>query len=298
MNARTLLRQLALATVLLGTPVAANAQLAVGIGISVHIGPPAIPVYVQPPCPAPNYMWTPGYWAWGGTDYYWVPGTWVVAPQPGFLWTPGYWGFVDGVYSWHVGYWGPHVGFYGGINYGFGYGGVGFVGGAWHGGVFAYNTAVLNVNRTVIHNVYVDNTVVHNFSGPRPAFNGGPNGVRAEPTAEERAFASEHHIAATQAQMQHEHFASQDRANFAAANHGMPAHAALARPATSAAAFSHARPAGAGPGPRPAAAGPHPGPRPNEAMRPGPHPQAARPEGHPQAAHPQHEEERKKDQQQ
>jgi len=31
---------------------------------------------------------------------------------------------------------GPHIGFYGGVNYGFGYGGE------WRGGVFAYNSAV------------------------------------------------------------------------------------------------------------------------------------------------------------
>ena len=49
------------------------------------------------------------------------------------------------MYAFHEGYWGPHVGFYGGVNYGFGYGGVGFVGGRWDGGYFAYNTAVLNV---------------------------------------------------------------------------------------------------------------------------------------------------------
>ena len=53
----------------------------------------------------------------------------------GVLWTPGYWGFVGGVYMFHAGYWGPHIGFYGGVNYGFGYGGVGFVGGRWRGGI-------------------------------------------------------------------------------------------------------------------------------------------------------------------
>ena len=36
------------------------------------------------PCPAPDYLWSPGYWAWGGEDYYWVPGTWVMPPQPGY----------------------------------------------------------------------------------------------------------------------------------------------------------------------------------------------------------------------
>ena len=66
-------------------------------------------------------MWTPGYWAWGNDGYYWVPGTWVPAPAVGLLWTPGYWGWSGGYYRWNVCYWGPHVGFYGGVNYGFGY---------------------------------------------------------------------------------------------------------------------------------------------------------------------------------
>ena len=67
-------------------------QAAIGIGVSVNIEPPVLPVYVQPPLPAPGYIWTPGYWAWDGSDYYWVPGTWVQPPQSGLLWTPGYWG--------------------------------------------------------------------------------------------------------------------------------------------------------------------------------------------------------------
>ena len=29
------------------------------------MAPPELPVYEQPLCPQPNYMWTPGYWAWG-----------------------------------------------------------------------------------------------------------------------------------------------------------------------------------------------------------------------------------------
>ena len=107
-----------------------------GVFVSVSIGPPPIPVYSQPMCPGAGYMWTPGYWGWGDDGYYWIPGTWVEAPQPGFLWTPGYWGFEGGSYLFHAGYWGPHVGFYGGINYGFGYFGVGFYGGYWNGGHF------------------------------------------------------------------------------------------------------------------------------------------------------------------
>ncbi len=103
------------------------------IGVAIRIGPPALPVYEQPLCPGDGYLWTPGYWAYDydASDYYWVPGTWVMAPQVGFLWTPAYWGWGGDGFVFYDGYWGPHVGFYGGINYGFGYFGVGFEGGRW-----------------------------------------------------------------------------------------------------------------------------------------------------------------------
>ncbi|MGA9788557.1 MAG: YXWGXW repeat-containing protein [Candidatus Sulfotelmatobacter sp.] len=154
----------------------------IGVGISVRIGPPALPVYEQPLCPGPGYLWTPGYWAWDDVDgYYWVPGTWVVAPV-GLLWTPGYWGWNDDVYAWNAGYWGPEIGFYGGINYGFGYRGNGFYGGEWRGGTFFYNTAVTRVNTTMITNVYVNKTVIVNNTS-HVAFNGGRGGVDARPTA-------------------------------------------------------------------------------------------------------------------
>ena len=67
------------------------------------------------------------------------------APYVGALWTPGYWGWGGGLYLWHPGYWGPHVGYYGGVNYGGGYMGIGFAGGVWHGGAFAYNSAAVHV---------------------------------------------------------------------------------------------------------------------------------------------------------
>ena len=50
------------------------------------------------------------------------------------------------------------MGYYGGINYGYGYGGVGYEGGRWEGGHFAYNTYVNHVDTTIIHNTY--NTTV------------------------------------------------------------------------------------------------------------------------------------------
>jgi hypothetical protein len=210
-------------------PARSSAQISVGV--AVHIGPPALPVYEQPICPGAGYLWTPGYWAYGADGYYWVPGTWVMAPTVGFLWTPGYWGWGGGGYFWHAGYWGPHVGFYGGINYGFGYGGVGFFGGRWNGGVFAYNTAVMHVNTTVIHNTYVDRTVINNVTvNNHVSYNGGTGGVSARPTPGEMAAEHEHHIAPTSMQTQHEHAASTNRALLASENHGRPAIAATAKP--------------------------------------------------------------------
>src|SRR5208282_2819171 len=198
-----------LALAILAIPATTPAQIAVGI--SVHIGPPALPVYAQPICPGVGYLWTPGYWSYGPDGYFWVPGTWIMAPTPGFLWTPGYWGWGGGAYLWHGGYWGPHIGFYGGINYGFGYGGVGFVGGEWRGGVFHYNTAVTNVNTTVIHNTYVNKTVINNNTTVnRTSFNGGTGGVTAQPTAAERAAEKTHHTPATSLQTQHEQAARSD----------------------------------------------------------------------------------------
>lgn len=200
------LRWFLLAFLALAIPASSHAQVAVGI--SVHIGPPPLRVYAQPICPGPGYLWTPGYWGYGDAGYYWVPGVWVMAPHPGLLWTPGYWGWGGGAYLWHAGYWGPHVGFYGGINYGFGYGGVGFAGGEWRHGSFFYNRSVAHIDVN-IHNTYDRTVIVHNDS--HVAFNGGEGGIHAEPTHAEMAAAHEQHFEATHEQMDHEHSASANR---------------------------------------------------------------------------------------
>src|SRR2546429_9693198 len=63
----------ALAAGIMAIPAPSRAQVAVGV--SIRIGPPALPVYVQPICPGPGYIWIPGYWAYGPDGYFWVPGT-------------------------------------------------------------------------------------------------------------------------------------------------------------------------------------------------------------------------------
>jgi hypothetical protein len=197
--------------------------------ISVSFGPPALPVYEQPVCPGDGYIWTPGYWAWSEDDgdYFWVPGTWILAPEVGYFWTPPYWAWVDGGFAFYDGYWGPQIGFYGGINYGFGYFGTGFVGGRWDGGHFFYNQAVSNVNVTVIHNVYrteVNTTVIN-----RVSFNGGNGGVVARPTAAEEAAARERHIPPAADQVRQVQAARANREFRASANQGKPPVAATAR---------------------------------------------------------------------
>jgi hypothetical protein len=215
-------------------PGPASAQ--VSIGLVINTAPPMLPYYTPPPAPAPNYLWTPGYWAWGPAGYYWVPGTWVPAPQPGLYWTPGYWSWNGVGFVWNPGYWGPQVGFYGGIDYGAGYFGTGYVGGMWQpGGVFAYNTAVTPVNTTVIHNVYINRTVINRtviVRRPVVAYNGGPGGVRARPTAAQLAAARQKRLELTPLQREHIQLAREDRTLYASVNHGKPPVLAARKPFT------------------------------------------------------------------
>ncbi len=233
---RTTLLKSAMLTGLLGAPLLSAplpAAAFVSIGISVGIAPPPLPVYVQPVAPGPGYIWTPGYWAWDGTEYYWVPGTWVLPPEVGVLWTPGWWGWDAGFYRWHPGYWGPRVGFYGGINYGFGYFGVGYVGGYWHGRDFYYNRAVNNINVTNIRNVYVDKTVVNNYNNStvnRVSYNGGRGGIEARPTPQQLAAANERHFDPTPAQLRQRDLAMRNPEQRFSVNHGNPGILATPRP--------------------------------------------------------------------
>ena len=211
-----------------------------GTYVSITIAPPPLPVYAQPVCPGDGYIWTPGYWAWDGVEYYWVPGTWVLAPAPDLFWTPGYWGWSAGFYLWHAGYWGPHVGFYGGVNYGYGYNGVGYVGGRWEHGAFHYNRAVNNINVVNVHNTY--NVTVVNHNNSHVSFNGGDHGVRAQPDARELAAARDHHRGPTQVQQQHRQAARAEPSMRFSQNHGRPSRTAVERPMTHAPA-GHAAPA-------------------------------------------------------
>jgi WXXGXW repeat (2 copies) len=207
------------------SPTPATAQ----IELTVMIAPPPLPVYEQPPIPEPGYLWAPGYWSYGPYGYYWVPGTWVEPPEVGLLWTPGYWGWSTGFYVWNPGYWAPQIGFYGGVNYGFGYPGRGYYGGEWRDNRFWYNREVNNVTNVNITNVY-NRTVVNNVTVNRVSYVGGPGGLTAQPTAEEQRVAHEHHTPATPVQVQHRESAATRPELVASVNHGKPEIAATSKP--------------------------------------------------------------------
>lgn len=218
-----------LSAILAASPtITAASATPVGVAVSIRIGPPVLPVYAQPICPGRGYIWVPGYWAYGDDGYYWVPGMWVLPPRVGLLWTPGYWAFNDGFYIWRAGYWGAAVGFYGGIDYGFGYPGTGFYGGYWRGSEYFYNTRVTNVNTTIIRNVY--NAPVNEQASSRLSYNGGPHGIHVRPTAAELSATRGSHVTMTRVQLQHQRTASSNRMMLASVNHGRPDVAATARP--------------------------------------------------------------------
>jgi hypothetical protein len=59
---------------------------------------------------------------------------------------------------------------------------------------------------TVIHNTYVDETIVHNttiVNNNHVAYSGGPGGIQHQPTAEEKQFSAEKHVPPTAVQTQH-----------------------------------------------------------------------------------------------
>jgi len=208
--------------------------------------PPPLPDYDQPQDPGDGYIWTPGYWAWSAGGYYWVPGAWVEPPYVGGLWTPGYWGFYGGRYLFYPGHWGLHIGFYGGINYGFGYIGLGYEGGYWNGGHFFYNRAYNHINVRVVHNTYNYNAGNRgNYNGgnrgngndnnsrdnnnSRPSYRGGA-GVQARPQPAEREAAHEPTAPRMNTQVQHAQTYGGVRGQYAAQNHGQPATPAVSRP--------------------------------------------------------------------
>ncbi|HXQ52180.1 MAG TPA: YXWGXW repeat-containing protein [Stellaceae bacterium] len=247
---RVMFKGMLLAATILASPLIAAAPIPavaqIAITLSVQTAPPMLPVYAQPPMPGAGYIWTPGYWHWSQrVGYYWVPGTWVLPPSVGMLWTPPYWGWDNGAYVFHAGYWGPQVGYYGGINYGYGYGGTGYEGGRWDGGNFDYNRTVNNFGSVPATHVYEQTVTAGNSS--RVSYAGGASGLKAAPTEVERSAEHDQHVPVTQQQTKHVAAAVRTPVLAASRNKGRPAIAATSRPAQfKGPGVVRAQPAGAG----------------------------------------------------
>jgi len=118
------------------------------------------------------------------------------------------------------------VGYYGGIDYGFGYIGIGYFGGYWSGNHFYYNRSVTRVGPSINH-VYERPVVYNNMHyGAQPAnrvsYNGGHGGINVQPRPTEIAAMRERHEAPMAIQHQARVEASQNHAQSFAANHGRP----------------------------------------------------------------------------
>jgi WXXGXW repeat (2 copies) len=250
----------------LGTQLNADANAGQPV-METDQAPPQLLEYDQPEAPAPDNMWTPGYWAWGSEGYYWVPGVWVAAPYPGALWTPGYWYFYGGRYRFHHGYWGLYVGFYGGINYGYGYYGVGYHGGYWNGPHFFYNVSVTRVNVTRVSYVYRHPQVIA-VEPSRVSFNGGRGGVIAQPRPAELAALRTARAPAMSEQIQVREAAARNPQQFYERNHGNPQVMAAPKPVAADRGISRPEPIRtASPGPQNVYQG-QGGGRPNEVRTP------------------------------
>ena len=155
---------------------------------------------------------------------------WVEPAQTGLLWTPGYWAFVGGAYLFHQGYWGQHVGFYGGVNYGYGYNGLGYQGGRWEGNRFVYNTTVNNFGSVRVTNVYTETVNGRPRGAARVSYNGGPGGIALKPTPEQERLTTEAHVKTTPQQVSQARTASMEGTPVRSVNQGKPAVAATERP--------------------------------------------------------------------
>lgn len=71
---------------------------------TIIVAPPPLRVEHPGYPPYAGYVWTTGYWSWGGQHYAWVPGRWV-APRPGHVWVAPRWVQEGRYWRMHDGRW-------------------------------------------------------------------------------------------------------------------------------------------------------------------------------------------------
>ena len=205
----------------------APAQARTNVEFTASAAPPPLPSYSQSTLPGPGFLWIPGYWALGGDGYYWTPGYWARPPAADLFWTPGYWAWnaSNHDYVFHSGYCAPTVGYYGGIDYRFGYSGQGYHGGFWRNDQFVYNRAVNDLG-----NVHVATYANQVFAPAKHiSYNGGTGGTAARPTPAQIAAMRGRHIGPTHTQILNQETASRIPSQRNSENKGAPPIGGLAR---------------------------------------------------------------------
>ncbi|MBV8552344.1 MAG: YXWGXW repeat-containing protein [Acidobacteriaceae bacterium] len=74
---------------------------------SAELGPPPPPLVYGPigAAPAPDYVWTEGYYQYFEGGWEWRPGRWVRPPHRGDIWVKPYWQREGSGYRFHHGHW-------------------------------------------------------------------------------------------------------------------------------------------------------------------------------------------------
>ncbi|MGC9199972.1 MAG: hypothetical protein ACP5E5_13720 [Acidobacteriaceae bacterium] len=127
---------------------------------------------------------------------------------------------------------GPFVGFYGGIDYGFGYIGIGFFGVYWNHNHFFYNSQVTNVGRggySYRHAVVYNGREYSGRPSNRVSYNGGPGGINVRPRPSEITASRFARTGALPEQRQAQNLAARNPSQLCANNRGRPALAAQSR---------------------------------------------------------------------
>ncbi|MDQ2901112.1 MAG: hypothetical protein M3Y07_15130 [Acidobacteriota bacterium] len=67
--------------------------------------PPAPRVEYYGYAPGPGYVWSGGYWVWGGRGYDWTGGRWLAPPRPRARFAQGHYARRHGTYFYVPGRW-------------------------------------------------------------------------------------------------------------------------------------------------------------------------------------------------
>ena len=228
--------------------------------------PHRCPSMSSPRPPRPTISGPPATGTGVPAGYYWIlaPGVRSLLRRP---LDPRLLGLCHNRLGFHRGFWGPHIGFYGGINYGFGYTGVGYHGGYWRGNNFYYNRSVNRVNTNITTSTTAPSSSTTSTASPTTAAEAASPTDHGQPRSKPCAAREPRPCPLRSSTSAKQH---KNRQQFYNVNRGRPAMVAAPRPIAAQPGFTHPNP-----GNRPG----QPDVRPGQEVRPGQPETRARPTG-------------------